>query len=326
MVEQKVSILLVDDDEDDVVLIREYLVEGMSDSLYIIDHASSCAEAESHLMQVYYDICLFDYRLGEVDGLDLLRSIRNQKNTIPVIFLTGQGDEEVAVEAMKAGATNYLVKAKLTPDLLCKTILDALEKHEINKRQEAEQVFMKSIAERYAELLQQKELFFEALSVTPQALILGDERGEVYFANPAAQALLQQRDENENEQWQLSRLIRKGMSNIAAAGEKKIVENNLMLHVHALPGAKGVVALLSESSGEKRDFTNLEGVLTRREIDVLTLLRQEMNNKEIAVRMLVSTNTVKRHLDNMYAKLAVSSRTELLAKIYRLNGESEGKG
>jgi diguanylate cyclase (GGDEF)-like protein len=134
MKEQELKILLVEDDEDDVILIKSFIHSEMNGKKVSIDLASSFLEAIACLDKTRYDICLFDYRLGHVNGLDLLRSVRARRITTPVIFLTGQGDEEVAVEAMKAGATDYLIKSKLSADLLCKSIRYVME---LQKKEEA---------------------------------------------------------------------------------------------------------------------------------------------------------------------------------------------
>lgn len=73
--------------------------------------------------------CLFlDYQLGAYTGLDVLTDIRASGNDVPVITLTGQGNEAIAVEAMKRGAQDYLVKADLPPEALRRAIDNALEK------------------------------------------------------------------------------------------------------------------------------------------------------------------------------------------------------
>ncbi len=69
---------------------------------------------------------MFDYRLGEINGIELLRKFREQGCDIPIILFTGQGDQEVAVEAMKAGATDYLTKGKLSIESVTQFIRYAL--------------------------------------------------------------------------------------------------------------------------------------------------------------------------------------------------------
>jgi len=54
-----------------------------------------------------YDLALFDYRLGKKNGIELVPNFRHQNCNILIILFTVQGDQEVAVEAMKAGTTDY---------------------------------------------------------------------------------------------------------------------------------------------------------------------------------------------------------------------------
>ncbi len=142
---EPLNILLVEDDEDDAFYIKDLIREGMPSPLPRVDHTSTAAEAESRLERNLYDLCLFDYRLGEVDGIDLLRTVRGRNITVPIILLTGQGDQEIAVEAMKAGATDYLTKSKLSTETLTHSIRYALGLHrEAERRKETEKMLKES--------------------------------------------------------------------------------------------------------------------------------------------------------------------------------------
>jgi len=85
--------------------------------------------------------------LGEINGIELLRNIREQGCDIPIILFTGQGDQEVAVEAMKAGATDYITKGKLSAESITKSIRYALGlQKEAELRKQAEEKLKKSHA------------------------------------------------------------------------------------------------------------------------------------------------------------------------------------
>jgi DNA-binding NtrC family response regulator len=133
MNERQIRIFIVDDDEDDILLVKDYLREGMKDVPICVDHAPSLSEALFRMKQTLYDVGLFDYRVGKLDGLSLLRLVRANGIDTPVIFLTGQGSEEIAVEAMKAGATDYLIKSRLSADVLCTAIQHAIKSHKHEK-------------------------------------------------------------------------------------------------------------------------------------------------------------------------------------------------
>ncbi len=143
--DSQLRILFVEDDEDDVFIIKEMIHEGMSTSPPVIDHYASHKEALKQLETTQYDICMFDYRLGAIDGIYLLNMTREMGITAPIIVLTGQGDQEVAVEAMKAGANDYLTKGKLTSETLCNSIRYSIQlHHEAKRREEAEILLKKS--------------------------------------------------------------------------------------------------------------------------------------------------------------------------------------
>jgi FixJ family two-component response regulator len=117
-------ILLVDDDEVDRLAVKRLLRQaGFAAE---IDERSDRAGALAAAQQHRYDCVLLDYRLPGTDGVSLLRSLRDRGVGAPVVALTGQGDEEVAVELMKAGAADYLNKNALTPERLERSLRYAL--------------------------------------------------------------------------------------------------------------------------------------------------------------------------------------------------------
>ncbi len=136
----ELRILIVDDDEEDIHLIESLLREGLKGVALELDKASSFVEGLNRVEKVRYDVFLFDYRLGEKTGLDLIRDVRALDIDTPAVFLAGHGDEEVAAEAMKLGAADYLPKSKLTEDLIRSSVCHAIELHEKERlRQQGEE-------------------------------------------------------------------------------------------------------------------------------------------------------------------------------------------
>jgi len=86
------------------------------------------ASAWELIQQSQYDICLMDYKLGDGDGLEVLREFRRWRFTRPIIMLTGQGDRDVDLQAMREGATDYLEKSTLNTALLERSIRYALQR------------------------------------------------------------------------------------------------------------------------------------------------------------------------------------------------------
>jgi len=99
-------ILLVEDNEDDAALVQRAL-RGKD---IAITRAHSVKEATALLFSHGFDAALVDYRLPDGDGLGLLDVIRSAAPWVPVVFLTGQGTESLALEALGRGAADYMTK------------------------------------------------------------------------------------------------------------------------------------------------------------------------------------------------------------------------
>lgn len=121
-----IKALLVEDDEDDYVLTRSLLTE-IGPGRFVLEWIQSFEEAAERIPRGGFDVCLIDYRLGAGDGLDLLRLAREQGCEAPLILLTGQGDEEIDLAAMRSGAADYLVKGQITPAVLERSIRYAIQ-------------------------------------------------------------------------------------------------------------------------------------------------------------------------------------------------------
>ncbi len=118
MPEKPLKILLVEDNEDDIFLFREMILEEKPVPFPSIEICSTAEQAIERLENVPFDLCLFDYHLGETDGVELIRRVRSRWANLPLILLTGHGDQEIAVQAMKSGANDYLNKDKLSGSAL----------------------------------------------------------------------------------------------------------------------------------------------------------------------------------------------------------------
>lgn len=119
------TILLVDDDasfRDAIVNVLHKLAPG-----WTIRQESNGADALSTVTSEQIDCVLLDYRMAGGSGLSWLVRIKEAKEELPVIMLTGEGNELIAVGALKNGASDYLVKGSIEPSLLHRAILHAVE-------------------------------------------------------------------------------------------------------------------------------------------------------------------------------------------------------
>lgn len=125
-VDPTLRILLIEDDEDDYILTRE-LIREFRWSTPVLEWESDFARALDAMVSDAHDVYLLDYRLGPHSGLDLLQAAVEKGCKAPIILLTGQGDHEVDLQAMVAGAADYLVKGTLDAPSLERAIRYAIQ-------------------------------------------------------------------------------------------------------------------------------------------------------------------------------------------------------
>jgi two-component system, sensor histidine kinase and response regulator len=130
--EDPLKILIVDDDPVDRMAVRRALKTAQVETE--IAEACTCAEAIAMLKTAPFDCAFLDYQLPDQDGLALVQMIRSQGILSPLIMLTGQGDEQIAVELMKAGATDYLSKAKISPERLARALMNAMRVYQAEQQ------------------------------------------------------------------------------------------------------------------------------------------------------------------------------------------------
>ncbi len=125
------TILIVDDSDEDRATYSRYLKKDII-STYKIVEAESGEEGLEQLALIQPDLILLDYLLPDFNGLELIEELKTQVRKIPpIIMLTGQGNELVAVEAMKSGVKDYLIKGKLTPETLTISIKNVLQQYHL---------------------------------------------------------------------------------------------------------------------------------------------------------------------------------------------------
>lgn len=100
--------LLVEDNESHIELITDELASALPD--WTIEVASTLAEARRRITARSYDLFLLDFRLPDGDGLEMLREIKSRGITAPILFVTTASSTKLAVDAMKLGADDYVVK------------------------------------------------------------------------------------------------------------------------------------------------------------------------------------------------------------------------
>ncbi len=120
-----VRILLVEDDEDDYMIIKDYL----SDSFlpYEITWAIDYDHFLTQIKQGSFDLVITDYLLGTTSGIEVLKRVKEKDAFTPVILLTGKGSTTIDMEAMKLGASDYLVKGSFDASTIERAVRYTIE-------------------------------------------------------------------------------------------------------------------------------------------------------------------------------------------------------
>ncbi|RMD78702.1 MAG: response regulator, partial [Gammaproteobacteria bacterium] len=206
-------LLLVEDHPGDARLIRLALAE--SGGAFRVEHLERLAPALVRLRSEAYDAVLLDLSLPESSGLDTLRRVLEAAPAVPVVVLSGLADEATAIEAVRQGAQDYLVKGQGDGALVGRAVRYAVERKRAEQalrraREELERRVQERTAHleaanrelqrevvrrrRAAEALQRAQGFSRILLDTVAAcVVVLDPQGRLLRANPAAQGLLGRR-------------------------------------------------------------------------------------------------------------------------------------
>ncbi len=134
MGEKPLTVMLVEDNPDDIILTKR-AIERHNPNINI-DVATNVEECLKKLPEEDYSLVLLDYNLPKRNGLKILKDIRKEGYDIPIIMVTGQGDEMVAVESIKQGAQDYIIKSANYLKILPGTISKVIEGYKLKKEKE----------------------------------------------------------------------------------------------------------------------------------------------------------------------------------------------
>jgi len=131
---EPIRVLLVDDD-DDFASVAAELLEREDDRFEVTVETGPEAVLE-RLESDEFDCLVSDYQMPEMDGIELLTAVRNRSSTLPFVLFTGEGNEEIASEAISAGATDYVRKGTVSDQyaLLANRIGQAVSKRRTTER------------------------------------------------------------------------------------------------------------------------------------------------------------------------------------------------
>lgn len=147
-------ILYIDDNPHDQELVLDSLEKESGD--FIVTLASTKDEFEKHFREKKYDLILSDFNILGYEGLSVLKTVINHNPALPVIIVTGTGSEEIAVEAMKQGADDYVIKSTSHIRHLPLTIKAVIEKKNLkihNEKAQDELLKLRQAVENSSEII-----------------------------------------------------------------------------------------------------------------------------------------------------------------------------
>ena len=133
---ERIRVLLVEDDDEDTLVFSRF-IRKLTGYAVNMERVSVPDRAEFALTTVHYDIVFLDMNLGAaLTGMEFLKRMRAIGMKTPFIIVTGSSDRVQAVEAMKNGAYDYLVKDSLSPDLIERTIRSARKRFALEQERD----------------------------------------------------------------------------------------------------------------------------------------------------------------------------------------------
>lgn len=154
-----IKILIVDDSPSDRSIFRRYLVQSKDQSFSFVE-AESITQAFEMIGREMPNCILLDYDLPDGNGGEVIEKLNEEhgKHNIPIVMLSGSGSIEIAVDTMRAGAHDYLVKSRATADDLVRAIGNAIDKVRLHREKELATKKIRDSEERYRLLFENTPL------------------------------------------------------------------------------------------------------------------------------------------------------------------------
>lgn len=149
-----ITLLIVDDDTSYMAVVQHFLSKYQGRKFEVIWKQDGQSALDELSKNPSIDLMLLDYYLPEQNGLEVARLVREKQLSVPIIFLTSSRDFRLAIEAMKYGIEDYMVKDEAVDSVLPRTIVNILERVHLKKKI-AEQQKADLIAKRRTEAIKE---------------------------------------------------------------------------------------------------------------------------------------------------------------------------
>src|SRR3954454_8857976 len=174
---EALRLLVVDDAPEHARMVEDFIRSGDEFPDAHIRIATSYEQALAAFAEERFDVAFFDYWLGARDGVSLMREVRKKGVDARIVVMTSHGAEDVAVEAMKAGAADYLGKGNLTVEALERAIRHALALHAEERQRWHAEAALRASEERFRALVENSS----------DALLVLDAEGRIKYLSPSSE-------------------------------------------------------------------------------------------------------------------------------------------
>jgi len=271
-------ILLVDDDPSSLGVLYQMLEQAGYSVVVALDGQA----ALDRLEMVSVDAVLMDAVMPEMSGFEACQRIKAQPALahLPVIFMTGLSDTEHIVQAFDSGGVDYVVKPVKVEEVLAR-----LHAHIRNAKT--------------------VRLAREAIDVAGFGVMVIDSQGRIAWQSPQAKLWIKRKLTTV----ELTQVLTDQREQLTLPDHPELSVRNL-----GLVGLGETMLLLAQRNQASGDVARLENAsLTKRESEVLSWLVKGKTNRDIADILGMSPRTVNKHLEHIFAKLGVETRTAAVA-------------
>jgi PAS domain S-box-containing protein len=182
------KVLIIDDEPVDREIFKQYL-DADRPGTYLYAEADNGRDGLQRQNGFNPDCILLDLNLPDMDGLKTIRLLHDGRDMLPcaVVMLTGAGNEEVAVEAMKLGAMDYLVKGPASANALSRIVANSVERYRFQREIAEQRLALEQrnleLETIRAELFDEKERYRILAETIPQLVWTADSNGCIHYAN-----------------------------------------------------------------------------------------------------------------------------------------------
>lgn len=291
---KKIKITIIDDDEDDFILTEDILndIEGLEVDVH---WENDFEIAKNKLISCESDIYLIDYRLGKLSGLDLLEYARTNFCNKPIIILTGQGDREIDMLAMKMGADDYIIKSEINKTKLERSIRYALERFMATEKLNHEEAKYRGLFQRSIDPIYIIDKDFNCLECNPSLInLFGYQEDEIGNKNLS----LLFNDQAEFDEFKSS-LIQKGLIKnkevkLVRKDGKKLscaITTIVLFNInHEIEGYQGIIRDNTAQKENEKQILRAEklGMTGRLARSIAHEVRNPLTNINLALEQMIS--------------------------------------